>query len=134
MMAILAALAANPDVLARVQGRWELDPAGSDERGTYTCEAEPLTIITDAARARFASSRGEAATAADILEVRDDAFLIRYDGEDRLDEAGRPVEWFLLLLDGDTRFAWVRRDWIDPSTGDIQGATALRRRCPEPMS
>jgi hypothetical protein len=36
--------------------------------------------------------------------------VLEYDGENRLDDAGKPVVWHLVMTDSDT-FFWRRRDW-----------------------
>lgn len=36
--------------------------------------------------------------------------VLEYDGEDRLDDADRPVVWHLVMTDRDTYF-WRRQDW-----------------------
>lgn len=57
-----------------------------------------------------------------VLPERD-GFMIRYDGEDRLDPEGNPVSWILLMTSRDS-FVWVRRDWV--GTG---GSTRPMVRC-----
>lgn len=40
---------------------------------------------------------------------------IAYDQEERMDAAGNAVSWYLVMVD-DSRFVWVRNDWV--GTGD----------------
>lgn len=50
-------------------------------------------------------------------------FLIQYDGEERLDDQGNPVAWYLFMT-GPTRFVWVREDWVPNG-----GTTRPLERC-----
>ena len=53
------------------------------------------------------------------------AIVLQYDGEERLDDKGKPVRWWLIMPDRDT-FYWHREDW---AAGAV---TAASHRCPDP--
>tara|TARA_R110002072_G_scaffold57419_1_gene147679 strand:- start:1034 stop:1483 length:450 start_codon:yes stop_codon:yes gene_type:complete len=89
---------------------WEL-PEGEDGGGT--CADDPLHIWLSEDRTRFFSAHeGDDLTVeADILSTDSGWLAIRYDGEERLTDAGEPVVW-ILFLDSRDRFRWIRQDWI----------------------
>jgi hypothetical protein len=54
-----------------------------------------------------------------IIDGRDHVIRASIVGETRLDDAGRPVVWDLILLTGN-RYTWHRADWpADGETGDV---------------
>lgn len=111
-----------------VEGIWELDPSETDDVQNFKCDATPLQIDIDPENLRYASTIDGATEYADILEVGETYFWLRYDGEIRLDDDGHPLEWALVLADDD-HFYWLRRDWVAKGHGS---RTAMRRRCPSP--
>lgn len=111
-------------LLERAEGKWELSPNERDSESTFTCSESPLEIFIDVEKMRYTSIREKYTDTAVILEVGDGHFWIRYDGEERLDKDGKPVEW-AWVAEGTNQFFWVRRDWLNRP-----GArTASRVRC-----
>ncbi len=47
---------------------------------------------------------------ADILEIRSNEFLIRYEDEERVDEQGDILEWWLVFT-SDSEYKMRRKDW-----------------------
>jgi hypothetical protein len=123
------------DALDRVAGAWELDPAetAAESIGDYRCDADPLRIEISEDGRRYTSTQAETGVwtgpvLADLPNFpTGPAFLIEYDGEERLDPSGSPVQW-LLVMQGEDAFYWIRRDWL--ARGGFP-RTPLRRRCPE---
>ena len=113
-------------VLDRAEGRWALDPAETEQRGRFTCEDDPLVISIDKQAMRYRAVTSSSSDDADILTVGESFFVLRYDGEERLDENGQPLIWLFYLIDDD-HFAWLRDDQVKKQNF---GRTALRMRCP----
>lgn len=124
-----APLTAEPakfDVLQFAAGVWELDAEETEDRGKFLCSDSPESIRIDAKERRFYATREGQSFVADILEVGQNYFWIRYLDEDRLDDQGKPVEWAFVAEPPD-RFSWERRDWqADDGT---TSRTAYRKRC-----
>ena len=108
------------DPVAQLPGYWGWDMsdlAPEDRQGS--CADSPMRIWFEESGTRYNSQHvgdEQIATAPILLSLpsteASGGFLIRYDGEDRLDDAGRPVEWLLVMESADA-FYWVRLDWID---------------------
>ncbi|MEM1191969.1 MAG: hypothetical protein AAGH42_01095 [Pseudomonadota bacterium] len=107
-------------------GVWELDPAETADRADFVCGDNPLRISFSEDRRTYKADLAEERFAARILEAKPSYLLIQYGDEDRFDADGKPVKWYLHILDTD-HFFWVRDDWLDNAEG---GRTPLRRRCP----
>ena len=110
-------------LFAIAEGRWGV-ASDSPGREAVNCDDAPLHIEIDAERGRYTATFANGQpVAADILANGEGWFHIAYDGEERLDDFGRPQSWYWVMIDENT-FTWVRNDWVD--TG---GATAARVRC-----
>lgn len=112
---------------------WEMSDLPLEERAG-SCADGPLRIWFEEDGARYNSQQvGEAviATAPILVNLPSTetsaGFLIRYDGEDRLDDAGRPVAWILIMESADM-FYWVRSDWVSEG-----GRTRSLVRCDEAL-
>ena len=141
-MAVLAAPflsgAAEPSVqvltaaeIERIEGYWEIDPEHAPEDNIQRCDQSPLKIdISEDGATYRAEMVGieDSAVESPILarlKLPDGALLIhiQYEGEERLDDQGQPVSWWLVSLNRN-EFYWVRHDWMRDG-----GATVPRRRC-----
>jgi hypothetical protein len=105
----------NP--VGSLDGYWGWHPDFIEPGGTATCADNPLHIWMSEAGTRYNSQQSSADTfvTSPILGHLPSSefsagFLIQYEGEQRLDRAGEPVAWFLVMTDVN-RFHWIRRDW-----------------------
>ncbi len=141
----MAALSYSPSALAQgfdheamLTGYWgwveqEDDPA--DFSGT--CDNHPMRVWFTEAGGRFHSQwaldveLGHIATSpvyASVLNPDGRGMIhLAYDGEERIDDQGNRVSWYLVMLDNDA-FVWVRNDWVNAG-----GNTRAMVRCKEWM-
>lgn len=116
------------DPYAALPGAWGWD-------GTNDCAVSPQKIRFSADRKQMMLSltpAREDGTRASRREVtyevlRDlpDGLRMALDGESRLDAAGKPVTWDLILRDGN-EFCWHRGDW--PGTGCTKSMIRCREQ------
>ncbi|MEM9839632.1 MAG: hypothetical protein AAF830_10835 [Pseudomonadota bacterium] len=124
-IASLLLAAASSDALDLAPGQWEMHPEERGSKSNFSCNQEPLTITIDRTAMRYTSTRDDYTVVGDILAAEDQFFIIRYDGEERLDDNGEPLVWIWLSIDKDT-FVWARLDqWMAGN----RGTTAPRLRC-----
>lgn len=125
---IAASYAGAPsgDVLSEIQGTW-----GWVE-GQFTCETNPHTIrlSKDRRQLTFTYPRPiveETGRRRSVYEVRGQAersIRLFLTSETRKDEAGKLVEWDLIMLSRDA-YVWRQSDW----PADV--STPLLERCPQ---
>jgi len=120
--AFLAIAVFFSDALIWAEGAWELDPVESEDRGEFVCGQTPLIIEIDRDAKRYHSRSGDFESAGAILNSGEKFIVLEYDGEERLTEAGDPVQWAMIFPD-ENSFYWYRLDWEEGSR------TGMRRRC-----
>lgn len=125
------------ETMRALPGQWELDPAemSEEERGEFRCDAAPLEIVITpdpAGGYAYQSQRmGEedvARSAVMSVPARSGRplFMVQYEDETRLDDAGRPLAWAIEMPDAN-HFYWLR---VDMLYGHPVPRTVMRRRCP----
>ena len=131
-----AQLLSYKEILDSVEGYWGIPyQADDNEVIPLRCDQTPLKITLSRLDNRIIYESNLAGDdfieRSDVSPVSDGAggyapcILLQYEGEDRLTEAGEPVQWRLIMTDRDT-FYWQRADW------DFSMFTAPRVRCPVP--
>ncbi|WP_323762412.1 hypothetical protein [Maricaulis sp.] len=122
------------DPVTILPGLWGWDTEVREGADYGTCENAPLRIwFSDRGERYNAQNVGsEAVFTAPVLAhlpatAELAGILIRYDDEDRLDDAGNVVAWWLVMT-GENSFIWIRNDWV--GTG---GSTAPLVRCDDSL-
>jgi len=132
-IAYLDALESDVDAVSAITGVWAADPSLPALQKFNSCDENALRISVDMAAGlyRAVNVTNGFEIRAKLLSADGNRFQIQYADEERLDDAGNPVSWHLVMLDAD-RFFWVRDDDYLRVDGRLifQGKnTEIRTRC-----
>ncbi len=129
IFSLVTSAPAYADVLSDSVGFWELDPDENEDRSDFTCDENPMEISVDREKNLYTSKRNDYTDTANIIEVYDNAYLLQYVNEERLDPNGAPVKWYF-VMPNKTTFYWVRADWADQE--DYNGERTFKRNKCDP--
>lgn len=129
----------DDQIMKRLPGVWAMETTLEGETTPkLQCEKMAIRITIERGRDgknvyvsemlnRESLSPGEDGISRSVISLSyyGHAILLQYDGETRLDPAGKPVVWRLAMPDRNS-FCWHREDWPEGAV------TAISRRCPRP--
>lgn len=127
---VSAAQAEPLDPYEMLPGYWGWIRSETETETFGTCADSPLQIwFSEDRRYYYSQHMGsdQQVTAPILFNLPSSeeaaGFLLQYEGEERLDDDGNPVSWYLLMTAPD-RFVWVRNDWVAHG-----GSTAPLEKC-----
>lgn len=139
-----AAQLSYEEIVRVLPGRWAMEtPDGPNGELTFNCERRITRIwfekdangalqyrsLEESDGSATEIARSPVLTEQTLLGGLKPLIRIRYEDETYLTDAGKKIEWHLIMLDHDT-FYWRATHWR------AEGGTYLRRRCPndDPIS